>query len=79
MPLYAHALIEVGDTKYPRGSEVPEDLSGLEELKEFGSVSEDEYTEPEPTKPQPPETVELDGVVYKRAYDGADTEDSRDA
>ena len=43
MPHYAHAVIEHGSIKYQRGDLVPDDLPGLDELVEYGSVSSEPY------------------------------------
>jgi hypothetical protein len=77
MPLYAHALIELEDgTRYQRGETVPEDVDGIEELMEAGSVSEAEYDPAADVSPAP-EVVEIDGVKYVKASDGAEAEDVR--
>ena len=44
MPHYAHTVVEHGDTKYPAGALVPDDLPGLADLLEFGSVSTEPFT-----------------------------------
>lgn len=79
---YAHAVIEVpfdaedptqGVVVYQRGDEVPDDLPGAEELREHGSVRDEEYdASKEPT--QVPDFVEIDGVRYVKADDGARTD-----
>ena len=44
MPHYAHTVVEHGSTKYQPGDVVPDDLSGLDELIEHGSVSTEQFT-----------------------------------
>lgn len=78
---YAHAVIEVprdvedpsaGVVVYQRGDSVPDDLPGMDDLREAGSVSDDEYdADNEPT--QVPDFVEIDGVRYVKSGDGATT------
>lgn len=81
--LYAHAVIEDPESgrKFQRGDAVPDDLPGIEELREFGSVSDEEYVAPEPDEAQvaaaevvDEDTVIVGGVEYKRAEDGATIE-----
>lgn len=79
MAFYAHAVIEVGDTKFQRGDEVPSDIDGFDELVESGSVREDEEYDPAADEVGPPEVVEIDGVRYVQASDGADTQGASDA
>lgn len=45
--LYAHAVVEDprDGAKYERGDVVPDDLPGIDELTEHGSVSSDPYAE----------------------------------
>lgn len=81
---YAHALIEHEGTRYQRGDEVPDDLPGIDELREAGSVRDEEYVAPEPENHMPLSAtpvgdgeVVIDGVVYKRVADGADTDEQR--
>jgi hypothetical protein len=74
MTLFAHALIEVGDTKYKRGDLVPEDLPGLDELIEGGAVSPETYN-PASDEVGPPDVVEIDGVTYVQAEDSAGGDD----
>lgn len=71
---YAHALIEVpldpedvskGVTRFERGKEVPNDLPGIEELREGGSVRDEPYDPAADTSP-PPDVVEIDGVRYTK-------------
>jgi hypothetical protein len=74
----AHAVIEftTGEgedaqtTRYDRGVEVPSDIPGYDELVEAGSISDEPY-DPEVEKPEPPDEIEIDGVVYVKASDGA--------
>lgn len=71
----AHAVIEYtdedgGTVRYDRGTEVPSDVPGYDELVEAGSVSDETY-DPEVEKPEPPDEIEIDGVVYVKASDGA--------
>jgi hypothetical protein len=46
--LYAHAVIvdPRTDFRYERGQEVPDDLPGLDELQQFGSVKDEPYVAP---------------------------------
>ncbi len=44
MPHYAHIVIEHGSTKYQPGDVVPDDLPGLDDLAEHGSVSTEQFT-----------------------------------
>jgi hypothetical protein len=64
--MYAHATIEDwrNNKTYRPGQEVPDDLPGLDELKEYGSVSDKEYREP--PKEAPP-VVDVDGKLYIKA------------
>lgn len=82
---YAHALIEVprdaddpskGSVKYQRGDYVPDDLPGVDELREAGSVQDEEY-DPSDEPVLTPEFVEIEGVRYVKTGDGA--EESADA
>ena len=71
----AHAVIEYtdedgGTVRYDRGAEVPSDIPGYDDLVEAGSVSDEAY-DPEVEKPEPPDEIEIDGVVYIKASDGA--------
>ena len=68
MPLYAHAVVEDprDGSKFQRGSEVPEDLPGIEELQESGSVQNEPYEGEEFPTPQPPPEIVIDGVRYTR-------------
>jgi hypothetical protein len=45
---FAHAVIvdPRTDRRFERGSEVPDDLPGIEDLRKFGSVSDEEYDGP---------------------------------
>lgn len=69
MPFFAHAVIETEEHRYERGSEVPEDLAGFDELVEAGSVSEEQYDASVEAVPAP-DVIEMDGVRYVRASDG---------
>ena len=74
----AHALIEYTEEdgsviRIPRGTEVSEDVPGYDELVEAGSVSDEAY-DPEVENPPAPEQIEIDGVVYVKASDGAETD-----
>lgn len=65
--LYAHALIELEDgSRITRGQEITTEIAGLDELKEAGSVSSKPYDETKDQLP-PPDEVEIEGYVYKRA------------
>lgn len=86
---YAHAVIEVTETdedtgqsavvaRYERNDEVPADLPGYDELVEGGSIG-DEQVDPETFKPEPPAEIEVDGVTYVRASDGANSGESANA
>ena len=44
MPHYAHTVIEHGSVKYQPGDVVPDDLPGLDELADAGSVSTEQFT-----------------------------------
>lgn len=46
---YAHAVIvdPRNDFRYERGHPVPDDLPGIEELREYGSVKDEPYEAPE--------------------------------
>lgn len=71
----AHAVIEYqdedgGTVRINRGSTVPDSVPGYDELVEAGSVSDEEY-DPAVEKPAAPEQIEIDGVVYVKANDGA--------
>lgn len=48
--MYAHARIEHPESGevYERGDTVPDDLPGLDELVEYGSLSDEEFTDPDP-------------------------------
>lgn len=79
MTLYAHALIELGDRKIPRGAQVSADEFDPETLKayrEAGTLSEDPY-DPAADKSLPPVQVEIDGVVYVQSNDGMEATDVR--
>lgn len=75
---YAHAVIEYPDldgetVRIERGASVNKaDIPGVEELVEAGSIGEDK-PEPVTVDEVAPDTIELAGVVYKRASDGAST------
>lgn len=78
---YAHAVIEVprdaddpsaGVVVYRRGDEVPDDLTGMDELREYGSVRDEEY-DPSDEPVQTPQSVEINGVRYVQSGDGATT------
>lgn len=71
----AHAVIEYPDengetVRYDRGREVPSDIPGYDALVEAGSISDEPY-DPAVEKPDPPAEIEIDGVVYIKASDGA--------
>ncbi len=68
----AHALIEADGVRYARGQDVPDDLPGIEELREYGSVSDEAY-DPTVDEVPPPEEITIDGVTYKRARDSFDS------
>lgn len=44
MPHYAHTVVEHGSVKYQPGQVVPDDLPGIDELLEHGSVSTEQFT-----------------------------------
>lgn len=71
--LYAHAAIETPDGLLPRGAEVPEDLSGVESLQEWGSVSADPYVAPPGPSLHPNEP----GVRHVYSTDNAEAGDAR--
>lgn len=74
---YAHALIELEDgTRIQRGQEVSEEIPGYDELVEAGSIRDEEY-DPAEDEVGPPEFVEVGGVRYLKANDGAETADVR--
>jgi hypothetical protein len=84
---YAHAVIEVprdandpsqGSVTYKRGDTVPDDLSGIEELREAGSVRDEEY-DPSDEPTQVPDFVEIDGVRYVKTGDGANNSEESNA
>jgi hypothetical protein len=84
MAFYAHAVIELEDgTKIQRGDSVKKsDVEGFDELLDAGSISEEPYVAPEPeasdikvAQTVDDDTVVVDGVVYKRASDGASTDE----
>lgn len=68
--MYAHARIEHPETGevYERGDVVPDDLPGIEELAEFGSVSEDEFDDPDPYKKSPDNAMQ-DALRIQAARD----------
>ncbi len=68
----AHALIEADGVRYARGQDVPDDLPGIEELREYGAVSDEAY-DPAVDEVPPPEEVVIEGVTYKRAHDSFDS------
>lgn len=76
--MYAHATIEHPETgeKLHRGESVPDGFPGLEDLMEGGSVRDEPY-DPDAEPKQLPDVVEIDGVVYRRAADGAEADDVR--
>lgn len=85
---YAHAVIEVprdpadpaaGVYRYNRGDEVPADLDGIESLREYGSVADEPYDPDLEPALGPPDVVEIDGVKYVKASDGASTEERTNA
>ena len=87
MALYAHALIEVpvdpedaskGVTRYKRGVKVPNDLPGMDDLIEGGSVSEEQY-DPAVDKSDAPEIVEIEGHRYIKVSDDAEEGTDADA
>lgn len=76
---YAHALIELSDgTRVKRGDPVEGEFDGYDALVESGAISDEPYDE-ESDKVGAPETVEIDGVVYVKANDGAEADDVRTA
>ena len=77
--LYAHALIELGDRKIPRGSQVDSsefDEVTLKELTAAGSLDEKAY-DPAVDKLPPPAEVEIEGVVYVQSTDEMEAADVR--
>jgi hypothetical protein len=73
---YAHASIEDprNGNKFHRGDKVPDDLPGLDELVEAGSVSDEKY-DPDSEPKLAPEEVVIDGVTYKKASDTVEDSD----
>jgi hypothetical protein len=74
----AHAVIEFqdedgGTVRINRGDEVSDSVPGYDALVEAGSVSDEPY-DPSIEKPELPEEIVVDGVVYVKASDGAQTE-----
>lgn len=69
MPLYAQCAIRDQGTTYKPGDEVPEDLSGLDELVEAGSVA-DSYTPPE-QDPAAPDISDLTPTSPPQDDDGS--------
>lgn len=61
---YAHAVIvdPRTDFRYERGKEVPENLPGMDELREFGSVRDEPYEEPEVRDPVVLSAEQVDGL-----------------
>ena len=85
---YAHAVIEIprdpsdpsaGVYRYNRGDEVPADLEGMDYLREGGSVADEPYDPDSEPALGPPDVVEIDGVKYVKASDGATTEELTNA
>lgn len=75
--LYAHALIELEDgTRFDRGETLPEDIPGIEDIKEAGSASTEPYDETQDQLP-PPEEVEIEGFIYKRTGEDTSTTGER--
>lgn len=72
---YAHAVIEVPRDDdvvvYNRGDEVPDDLPGMDELREFGSIQDEPY-DPANEPKQVPDYVEIDGVRYAKVNSDAE-------
>lgn len=70
---YAQVFIEDrpepgGDVvRYRPGDEVPDTISGYDELVEHGSVVEEFDEDADVLTAAPPDEVVIDGVVYKRA------------
>jgi hypothetical protein len=85
---YAHATIEdpADGKKYMPGDTVPKKLQGFDELVEQGAISDEEYV-PEPSAIAEPNltnvveidenTVEIDGVIYKKTSDSSEAADAR--
>lgn len=78
---YAHALIEYTDddgavVRYNRGDSVPKSTPGFDELVEEGAIKNEKY-DPDAEPKLTPEFVEVDGVRYVKANDGAEAEDVR--
>ncbi len=74
----AHAVIEYTEedgsvVRINRGDEVSDSVPGYDELAESGAVSDQPY-DAAVEKPPAPEQVEIDGVVYVKASDGATNE-----
>lgn len=67
--MYAHAKIENSETGevFERGDIVPDDLPGIEDLVEFGSVSKEPFNDPDPYRKQP--TMDTDLLRIQRARD----------
>ncbi len=80
--MYAHSVIEDprDGTRYQRGDVVPDDIPGLNDLVDCGFVKETEYGEAERAAERvPPETIEVEGVVYRRVVAASDSGDSGEA
>lgn len=74
----AHAVIEYqdedgGTVRINRGDTVADSVPGYDELVEAGSVSDAEY-DPAVEKPDLPDEIVVEGVVYVKASDGAQAE-----
>jgi hypothetical protein len=72
---YAHAVIEYQNedgeaVRYDRGEAVSTGVPGYDELVDAGSIGE---AEPDPVEiqVQAPEEIEVEGVRYVKASDGA--------
>jgi hypothetical protein len=75
---YAHVNIEDryedgSIVRYAPGDEVPESVTGYDELVEYGAIKDEEYN-PDDYKPAPPQFVEIEGVRYARQEENRDAE-----
>ncbi len=73
----AHAVVEYTEedgsvVRINRGDTVSEDVPGYDELVDSGAVSDEDY-DPSVEKPDAPEEIVIDGVVYVKSADGAQT------
>lgn len=64
---YAHCLINDprDGTRYEAGDVVPDDLPGLDELADAGSVQDEKY-DPDQEETLTPNVVYIEGVRYEK-------------